>query len=611
MDSGEYFKTGYHVDVYFDCLVIGAYQDREGKIGSIYIYRQKEAGAWKFEEKIAPPDDNKIENFGMAVSINGNRIAVGDRAYGGNKTSTDPKKGAVWVYNYDTASKNWSQLNNMIRNDDCPAFFGVSLDFTFDYGLLIGCPMADKRAGAVYYYEPSGTGYVFRQKITASDKSPSDKIGMMEQISVYGNVMVVGTDTSREGSVYVFLRLNGAWIQVKKIESPADEARKFGTRVALSENNLVVSSWFNAHFYELIEGPSLIGCMASHSNGAIFDHECTICDSRVAIDGDTIAVSRNRESLQILSSIVPTLEHSATFSMDERFGGVAVSKDAIIVGTPDTNYKTGAVTVFQKKTGKWFESAQLTPDGYRENFGGSVDIDQKKVIVGAYNYQTNIGSVYVFHLNETSSESTWVQEAKLVTNDPIASGFGQSVSINNNFVAVGDRKYNNTAGAVFVYSYNGTSESWNQFNKTVTNSDCDNEFGSSVVLMYDNCLMIGCLGDQSDTGAVYYYTQAVNGDHFILQQKLTPLNGAPNDKFGGPNQIAVSGNLVVVGTDKEMNGTVHVFAKVNGAWLQVNTINSPPESRRFGYRVAISGLKVLVASVFNVYSYTLDQCEGA
>ena len=88
LDSVEYFKTGYHVGLYFDRLVIGAYQDREGKIGSIYIYQQKEAGAWELEgEKIAPPDDNKIENFGMAVSINGNRIAVGDGAYGGDDTS--------------------------------------------------------------------------------------------------------------------------------------------------------------------------------------------------------------------------------------------------------------------------------------------------------------------------------------------------------------------------------------------------------------------------------------------------------------------------------------------------------------------------------------------
>ena len=34
----------------------------------------------------------------------------------------------------------------------------------------------------------------------------------------------------------------------------------------------------------------------------------------------------------------------------------------------------------------------------------------------------------------------------------------------------------------------------------------------------------------------------------------------------------------------------------------------PPESRGFGYKVALSGRKVLVTSICNVYSYTLDEC---
>ena len=86
------------------------------------------------------------------------------------------------------------------------------------------------------------------------------------------------------------------------------------------------------------------------------------------------------------------------------------------------------------------------------------------------------------------------------------------------------------------------------------------------------------------------------------------FNGLSNGKFAGPDQIAVHGNFLVVGTDREKNGTVHVFTKMNNAWIEVDTVRSPPDTRRFGYRVALSGTKVIVSSIYNVYSYTIDAC---
>mmetsp|Transcript_18558 Transcript_18558/g.32645 ORF Transcript_18558/g.32645 Transcript_18558/m.32645 type:complete len:1114 (+) Transcript_18558:41-3382(+) len=598
-DSRQDAEFGFHVDIYKDIVVIGAYQDREGKIGSVYIYRQKDSH-WALERKLTPPDDGKITNFGIAIAIRGNRIAVGDYSY------NEPKKGAVWVYEYDSSSKNWTELSDVMTNADCDNWFGASLAFTYDYGLLIGCPREDKNVGAVYYYEPSDTGYVFRQKMVASDGDGGrgDKTGYMNQLSVYNNVMVVG--------IYIFLRINDVWVETKKIVSP-EESQKFVNKLAMSGNHILVSSRHNAYFYELVKGPPTTSCISSKADGAaIFNSDCKRCNPFVAIDGDYAVISKNEESLQIISGadVDVSRGNMALFGVGHDFGGVAISGNVVVTGAPSVNDKNGYVSVFTKISGIWFESAQLSPDiiGHRENFGGAVDIDADVIIVGAYDYIDNRGSAYIFRNDESSPWSGWAQEAKLLPDDPNLQGFGRAVSVINNTVAIGDRTYKDSSGAVFVYVYEPSSRSWTQLNEAITNNDCGGMFGSSLALTRDNGLLIGCPGEQGGTGAVYYYTQAATDDQYFPQQKIQSLDGVFNDDFGASDRLAVDGDIMVVGTDKETNGTVHVFAKMKNAWIEVDTIDSPPQSRGFGYKVALSGRKVLVSSIYNVYSYTLGEC---
>ena len=277
--------SGWDVEIHEDVLVIGALQDREGKIGSAYIYRRNpDTTMWEFEHKLAPPnDENKIFNFGMVIAIRGNRIAVGDRSYGLESNESGPaRKGAVWLYDYDPVSKEWTQpFGEVMTSEVCDNWFGVMLAFTYDYGLLVGCAQDDFRAGSVHYYEPSDKGYVFKQTVVASFRAKNDFFGNLEQISVYGNVMVVGIDKNKDGKVFVFLRKDGVWVEEAIIESPNEDNRKFGNRVRMSENNIIVSSWYNAYFYELTEGgedsSSTASCITSQSDGAIYEEDCTTC----------------------------------------------------------------------------------------------------------------------------------------------------------------------------------------------------------------------------------------------------------------------------------------------------------------------------------------------
>ena len=575
--------------------MVGAYQDREGKIGSAYIYR-KGGSEWSLEQKLAPSDE-QIVNFGMAVAIKGDIIAVGDRAYGAyvNVNNDGPKrKGAVWLYEYDSLSKNWVQLGTAITNEDCDNFFGVSLAFSYDGGLLVGCALDDNNAGSVYYYEPSHTGYSFRQKIVAMDRERGDMFGNMEQVSTHSNVMLVGTE---KGNAYFFLRTDGVWVEEMKIESP-DKTRdyRYADRVALSENNVLISSRYNAYFYELVEGKSTGSCMMQMDEGPLLGTTCTICSPSMAIDGDSAVLSKNKESIQFISG-----DNLSSFDADHIISEVAISGNRAVAGSP----KDGTVRVFQKNFEVWLESAKLSPGVF--HFGTAVGVDGDIILVGAYDYTIHNGSAYIFRHNENS----WELESSLLPDDASLKGFGQAVSVVNDTVAVSDRAYKGSTwtGAVFLYTYERSSKSWIRFNQTIFNEDCDGMFGSSIALNTDGSLMVGCPADDGNTGAVYYYALSSDSPRYILQQKIKVIDGMPNDNVGDSNRIAVDEDILVVGRYKETNGAVHVFTKKKGAWIEVHTIDAPPEIDGFGLKVALSGNRILVSSLYNVYSYTLETCR--
>lgn len=592
-------EFGFKVDMDDDVMVIGAYNDRdiERKIGSAYVYRHN-GNLWEFEAKLAPPDDGKIADFGRVVAIMRNFIAIGDQAY--DPLSKPKHKGAVWIYEYNTSSKSWSLLQFM-RNDDCDNWFGSSVSFTYDLGLLVGCAKDDDEAGAVFYYEPSSSaGYALRQKITTSDRDARDLIAQADSMAVYSNVMAVGTGKAKNGSVYIFLKKNDAWVEVEKIPSPPDQVN-FGRGVAMSGGNLIVSADHNAFYYELIEGPSMLHCMPAKAGSALLDTDCVEnCKPNIAIDRNIAAVA-DVKSIRVYSHDDNNFTMNASFEVDAPIKAVSVSDGTIIAGVTWKN----EVRVFEMSPDDiWIETPSLPHNvsDPKESFGEAVDIDGDIAAVGANAYRTGDGSVYVFR---RGIQTSWVEEGRLLPDDPYLKGFGTVLSVVNNTIAAGDPRYNNTMGVVFVYHYNETSRVWIQMNETISNSDCDGGFGSSLALTRDNGLFIGCPGYQSDMGAVYYYVRSEMGGVYHLIQKLQPVGGKANDEFGGPDQLAVDGGLLVVGTDKEMNGTAHVFAKLNTSWVDVETLHSPHGQRVFGYKVALSKRTLLASSVNYVFPFTL------
>eukprot|EP00584_Thalassiosira_punctigera_P026886 CAMPEP_0172578946 /NCGR_PEP_ID=MMETSP1067-20121228/138996_1 /TAXON_ID=265564 ORGANISM="Thalassiosira punctigera, Strain Tpunct2005C2" /NCGR_SAMPLE_ID=MMETSP1067 /ASSEMBLY_ACC=CAM_ASM_000444 /LENGTH=590 /DNA_ID=CAMNT_0013371653 /DNA_START=212 /DNA_END=1984 /DNA_ORIENTATION=+ len=492
-------------------MVIGAHRDGDRNIGSVYIYREK-GSQWVLEEKLEPADDGKILYFGMYVAIRGTRVAVSDRAY--NRTVRDGpgRKGGFWVYDYDPSSESWIELNQVTTNNDCDDWFGASLAFTPDLGLLVGCPWEDDKAGAVFYYELSDAGYVLRQKLVVSDGGKM--LGDSNRIAVHGNAMLLGSQTS--GAAYIFFLVNGVWVKAENIVGPR-ESKKFGNKIAMAGNRILVSSKHNAYIYGLVEGPPAVDCM-SHTAGKKFfegDNDITVL---VALDGNTAVISKSKDRVQILSGADGEFSKPATFgnenSSPTNYGGVAISGDVAVAGTPRADRANGEVRVFQfhRSTGSWVEhTTPISPDVVVPGgqFGKAVDIDGGVIAVGAYDSQViGSGSAYAFRRDTSISlwsagHSGWVQEARLLPNDIKSRGFGTAVSIAGNSIVVGDSLYQDSRGAVFSYEYEPSSRSWRQSNHTITNADCNGRFGAALALTKDGGFLVGCPREGDHAGAVY------------------------------------------------------------------------------------------------------------
>ena len=214
-------------------------------------------------------------------------------------------------------------------------------------------------------------------------------------------------------------------------------------------------------------------------------------------------------------------------------------------------------------------------------------------------------SAFVYRRNETG----WVEEAKLAPDDSNLDVLGYAVSVKGDLIAVGDYWYgDDDKGAVFLYQYNSSVNSWNQINGPLMNDDCDGYFSISVVLTEDDGLMIGCRRENVYAGAVYFYEKSDDGDEFIFRQKLTASDGAPYDFFGATGRIAVDGNVTVIGTEIYTNGTAHIFRRENDVWTEGAIIYAPPGSLYFGEEIAISGNDIMITSDQNVYLYSIDEC---
>ncbi len=207
-DRGTDDQFGREVCINGDHAIVGVpFEDEDvngqnylSKSGSAYAYHRDNNGNWSQTQKIVAPERNGFVQFGSAVGISGDYMAIGANFTDKLGSAKEDMIGAGAVYMYELAGNNlWENYQEIFASD---AYhydeFGHSLSINNDH-LLVGAYSEDDyengvgdlfNAGAAYYYKRNGSGtWANEQKIIAPVRAEYDYFGY--DVGIGGDGMAV------------------------------------------------------------------------------------------------------------------------------------------------------------------------------------------------------------------------------------------------------------------------------------------------------------------------------------------------------------------------------------------------------------------------------------
>ena len=356
--------------------------------------------------------------------------------------------------------------------------FGVSVAISGDTA-LIGAYEDDTlfniNRGSVYVFTRSGGIWIQQAKLYASDGLSGDHFGA--SVALDGDTALIGAPqdeigaNSNQGSAYVFVRSGSTWSQQAKLtasDGAADD--EFGTSVALDGNTALVGAYADEDY----QGSAYVFVRS----GTTWSQQQKL----VASDG----------------------------ALNDYFGwSVALDGNYALIGARwdnSPNMNQGSAYVFVRSGSTWSQQKKLTAsDGESDDqFGWSVALDGNTALIGA-DWDTVDGTIlrgsaYIF----TRSGTNWIQQAKLTAPDgEIGDQFGNSVAIYGDTALVGasmDRS---------AHLFTRNEETWSYWGKlTASDGMTADQFGNSVALSSDTVLVgafMDNIGTSDDQGSVYFY----------------------------------------------------------------------------------------------------------
>lgn len=243
-DSANYDDYGFAVALSGNFLAIGAplHDELGTDSGAVYVYKYA-GGSWSLNRKLTASDGNAGDRFGFALAMHGDTLVVG--APGDDITTTDV--GSVYVFEYQGTFVGWTESQKLTAPVTAAYDqFGYSLDMD-DQRIAVGSPYRDTAyydAGAVLLFVASGGSWVYETELTSASANYYDSLGW--DVAVDGSMLVVGVPYdddmgSQTGCVLVFHEAGGVWSEQTTLFSPAPTANEYyGARVDVQDRVLVV-----------------------------------------------------------------------------------------------------------------------------------------------------------------------------------------------------------------------------------------------------------------------------------------------------------------------------------------------------------------------------------
>ena len=245
-DGAAFDDYGNAVAIDGDIVAVGAQNaavNGNASQGAVYVYAFD--GAWNFESRLAASDGAAWVQFGRAVSVRGDSVLVGavSATIGANQG-----QGAAYVYTRDGGS--WSERARLVA-DDGEAWDGFGGAVSLDAGQAIIGASSNGAAGqgAAYVFTGSGADWIQQGKLVASDAFNGDGFGT--SVALSGGTAIAGSLFSdlvvaqNAGAAYVYTRTGGVWLQqAKLVATDASDGAEFGIGAALDGTTALIGAEF-------------------------------------------------------------------------------------------------------------------------------------------------------------------------------------------------------------------------------------------------------------------------------------------------------------------------------------------------------------------------------
>ena len=448
-----------------------------------------------------------------------------------------------------------------------------------------------------------------------------------DSCSISGDWAVVGAPRDTNGgAVYLFRKVDGAWVQVKRIRgSDTVDGDQFGRSVAIASDHILVG----------------VGLEDEDAQGTN-----TLADA-----GAAYVFARNLGGVDHWGQRIKLV--SPDRQAGDRFGrSVAIDGDIAVIGANlEDEDANGSNTLGAAGSAYIFARDQEGPDAWglvrkivasdragADVFGASVAISRDHIIVGAVNqdldasgsnFLSQAGAAYVFG-RDVGGTNGWGEIRKIVPTDRKAGDrFGLSVAITGERVIVGapDQDFagpplQDRAGAAYLFARHlGGTDAWGEEAKLVhPERTADDRFGNAVAIDGDFAV-VGVRWDDgegtlsgSDMGAAMVFARDEGGPgNWGWFQTLQASDRQPYDNLGG--SVAIDEGQVFAGAPLEdgdgLNaaGAVYVYQicrYVPSLEVQVIDANTCPDDRVSSIEILAADDPDAPAELWGDFEYSID-----
>lgn len=522
--------------------------DRGDDSGSAYVFTRSGA-SWTQQAKLTAMDGAAFDQFGNAISLDGETVLIGARYDDDNGNDS----GGAYVFVRSAGV--WTQQAKLTAYDGLANdYLGWSVTLYGDKA-VIGAPGDDDQG------QNGGSAYIFTRSGTTWSESENPQIvgdHYARAVSLDGAGIVVGAEyddairagnsriNNYWGAAYIFTRTGSSWAFQTKLM--VEGTRDFGNSVSVDGDTALIGAVSSDEVYVFVRSGSTWTQQARLSADDILSRYDF--GSAVSLDGDTALIGaagfvddpgaaylfvRNGTTWTQQAKLMPS-----DSAADDNFGHVvSLDGDTALIGATDFGETgNGAGYVFVRNGTSWSQQAKLSPDDGTagDRFGSDLALSGDTALIGA-EYESSVGTrggaAYVY----VRENKAWTRQAKLT---PCAAydHCGCAVSLEGDTALIGaefDDERATNAGAAYLLTRDGTT--WTHRAKmTAADGDYQAQFGVALSLNGDTALI----------GANYDYTRYYVGSAYVFDIEIIQ-NSAPiatDNRYVIPQNGTLRGNVI-------------------------------------------------------------------